>query len=161
MKPWKLCKLLSVLVLASTVPATAQVQKVAMRTTGISCGVCAGLSEIHFRQVPGVEKVNISLSKEAIMLTYKPGAVFDPAGIRKILSTWQVGVVEFQISARGRVEGEAGKQMFLAGKDKFVLAAPLNAPEAYASIPILIEAVLNDHATPMELKILNYKPLPE
>src|SRR5579862_7893111 len=100
MKPQKQRFLLPALALAFTVPAVAQVEKVAMRTTGISCGVCAGLSEIHFRQVPGVDKVTISLSKEAIMLSYKPGAVFDPEGIRKILQMWQVGVVEFQISAR-------------------------------------------------------------
>ena len=62
-----------------------QVEKVAMRTTGISCGVCAGLSEIYFHRLPGVDKVKISLSQEAIMLTFKPGAKFDPKAIRKIL----------------------------------------------------------------------------
>ena len=51
------------LVLAASVPVSAQVEKVAMRTTGISCGVCAGLSEIYFRRLPGVAGVKISLSK--------------------------------------------------------------------------------------------------
>src|SRR5215467_2048307 len=97
---------------------TAQVERVAMRTTGISCGVCAGLSELYFRRVPGVDQVKISLSKEAIMLTYKPGATFDPDGIRKILQPLEVGVTQFQISVRGRAQEESGKRLLLAGKDK-------------------------------------------
>src|ERR1700730_11048994 len=95
--------LLALLILLPAMPVSAQVEKVAMRTTGISCGYCAGLSELSFRKVPGVENVAISLSKEAIMLSYKPGAIFDPAGIRKILEAWKVGVVQFQINARGRI----------------------------------------------------------
>ncbi len=151
--------LLSALVLASALPGFAQVEKVAMRTTGISCGLCAGLSEIYFRRLPGVEKVAISLSKEAIMLTYKPGATFDPQGIRKVLEPLEVGVVQFQISARGRVQEEGGKRFFMAGKDKYVLAAAANAPAIPLDTPISVEAILNDHVDPMEVKILYFKPL--
>src|SRR5712692_1036822 len=101
---------LFLLVLALAAPALAQVEKVAIRTSGISCGVCAGLSEMHFRRLPGVDNVRISLSQEAIMLTYKPGAPFDPEGIRKFLGSLEVGVVQFQISARGRVREQSGKR---------------------------------------------------
>jgi hypothetical protein len=73
---------LSALLLIVGAAAPAQVEKIAMRTTGISCGICAGLSEIYFRRLPGVDQVKISLTTEAIMLTYKPGAPFDPEAIR-------------------------------------------------------------------------------
>src|SRR5579863_3575430 len=89
--------LLSMLLFLASLPASAQVEKVAMRTTGISCGVCAGLSEVYFRRMPGIDAVKISLSKEAIMLTYKPGATFDPKAIRDLLRPMDVGVVQFQI----------------------------------------------------------------
>jgi hypothetical protein len=151
--------LLSALVGWSAVPGWAQVEKVAMRTTGISCGICAGLSEIYFKRMPGVDKVTISLSKEAIMLTYKPGAAFDPPGIRKLLQSWEVGVVQFQISARGRIQEQGGQRFFLAGKDKFMVASSAKAPEIPAGTPVSIEAILDDHANPMEVKILNFKPL--
>src|SRR5579863_5070856 len=127
------------LALIAAHPAAAQVEKVAMRTTGISCGICAGLSEIYFRRVPGIDKVKISLSQEAIMLTYKPGAAFDPAGIRKILEPLQVGVVQFQISARGRIQEQAGKQVFLAGKDKFEVLYAIDSPTVPLDTPVLIE----------------------
>jgi copper chaperone CopZ len=135
-------------------PAAAQVEKVAMRTTGISCGVCAAVSEVNFKRIAGVDKVKINLSQEAIMLTYKPGAVFSPRQIRDVLKPLDVGVVQFQIGARGRIEEDGGKQFFVAGKDKFLVTsstAPLN-------VPIFIEAILNDRADPMEVKILNIRP---
>lgn len=139
--------------------ASAQVEKVAMRTTGISCGFCAGLSELSFRRVPGVDKVAISLSQEAIMLSYKPGATFDPAGIRKILEGWKVGVVQFQISARGRVEEQGGKEFFRASKDKFALTAGPHSPAIPSNTPVIIEGILNDRSNPMEVKVLNFKRL--
>jgi hypothetical protein len=150
---------LFVLALVAVTPALAQVEKVAMRTTGISCGLCAGLSELYFKRMGGVDKVAISLSQEAIMLTYKPGAAFDPEGIRKILEPLKVGVVQFQISARGRVQEQGGKRVFLAGKNKFVLAAAASVPAIPLGTPVSIEAILNDRVAPMELKILNFKPL--
>ena len=159
MKLRKQTLLLSALALASATPGLAQVEKVAMRTTGISCGVCAGLSEIYFRRLPGVDKVAISLSKEAIMLTYKPGATFDPQGIRKVLEPLEVGVVQFQIGARGRVQEQGGKRFFVAGKDKFILAAAANALAIPLDTPIVVEAILNDRLDPMEVKVLNFTPL--
>lgn len=148
-------RLLLLAVLAT--PVSAQVEKVAMRTTGISCGVCAGLSEIYFRRMPGVQKVDISLKNEAILLTYKSGAKFDPAAIRKLLDSMQVGVKQFQISARGRIREQNGQRMFVAGKDTFLVT---NDPGIAPETPVAIEAILNDHAQPMEVRILNSKPAP-
>jgi hypothetical protein len=142
---------------ATAQPGAAQVEKVAMRTTGISCGICAGLSEIYFRRLPGVDQVKISLSKEAIMLTYKPGATFDPEGIRKILQPLEVGVTQFQISARGRIEAQGGKQFFQAGKDKFEVLYAIDSPAVPLDTPVFIEAIVWDRVAPMQVKVLNFK----
>lgn len=147
------------MVLASALPSLAQVDKIAMRTTGISCGLCAGLSEVSFKRLPGVDQVKISLANEAIMLTFKPDATFDPAGIRALLQRLQVGVTQFQISARGRVHEEGGKQLFVAGKYKFVLTTTINTPDIPANTPVLIEGILNDKADPMDIRVLNVKPV--
>jgi hypothetical protein len=157
LRRWKF--LLSLLIIVPVMPVSAQVEKVAMRTTGISCGICAGLSELSFRRVPGVDRVSISLSKEAIMLSYKPGATFDPAGIRRILEGWKVGVIQFQISARGRVEEQGGKKLFKADKDEFALTASATSPAIPSNTPVIIEGILNDRSHPMEVKVLNFKPL--
>src|SRR5690242_13352403 len=131
-----------------------------MRTTGISCGICAGLSEIYFRRLPGVDQVKISLKNEAIMLTYKPGAAFDPGAIRKVLEPLKVGVVQFQIGVRGEVRESAGKQVLQAGKDTFVVRNTIDAPILPLNTPLRIEGILFDHATPMEVKVLDFKRLP-
>ena len=153
MKLQKQPLLLSVLLLISTVPLLAQGEKVAMRTTGSSCGVCAMVAEINFKRMAGVDGVAISLAKEAIIISYKPGADFSPRRLREILQPIEVGVTQFQISAPGCVQEQDGKRFFVAGKDKFVLVPAGDAPIP-SGTPVLIEAILNDRADPMELKIL-------
>jgi hypothetical protein len=137
------------------VRAPAQVEKIAMRTTGISCGVCAGLSEIYFRRLAGVDNVKISLRTEAIMLTYKPGAAFDPAAIRKILEPLKVGVIQFQIGARGQVQESGGKRFFIAAPYKFALLDAIDSPSIPLNTQVRVEGILFDRASPMALKVLS------
>jgi hypothetical protein len=143
-----------VLLLVFGMPASSQVEKIAMRTTGISCGICAGLSELYFHRLAGVDQVKISLRTESIMLTYKPGAAFDPEAIRKILEPLKVGVVQFQIGARGQVEESNGKRYLVAGQYKFALLDAIDSPEIPLNTPVRVEGILFDHAKPMELKVL-------
>jgi hypothetical protein len=150
----------SALLLVVGVHASAQVEKIAMRTTGISCGICAGLSEIYFRRLPGVDQVKISLRTESIMLTYKPGAAFDPEAIRQILEPLKVGVLQFQIGARGQVEQSGGSRFLLAGRYKFALLDAIDSPPAPLNAHVSVEGVLFDHAKPMKLKVLTVKTIP-
>jgi hypothetical protein len=159
MNPAKPILLQLVLALALAAHAAGQVEKVAMRTTGISCGVCAGLSEIYFHRLQGVDKVKISLSQEAIMLTYKPGAKFDPQAIRKILEPLKVGVVQFQIGARGQVHQEVGKRILDTGGDKFVVLDAIDSPDVPVGLPLHIEGILFDRGSPMKIKVLKFEAL--
>lgn len=145
--------------LASTGSVFAQVQKVAIRTTGISCGTCAFVSEIYLKRLAGVDTIKISLSNEAVMVSYKPGAVFQPKDIRDALQKTDVGVLQFQISARGRVEERGGIRFFIAGRDRFVLTAVPDDPRVPSGTAVLIEATLNDQTDPMELKVMTIKPI--
>ena len=147
------------LTLASAAAASGQVEKVAVRTTGISCGACAAFSEIYLRRLAGVDNIKISLSSEAILVSYKPGAAFQPKEIRDVLKRTDVGVLQFQISARGRVQERGGSRFFVAGKDRFALAGAPNAPRVPADTTVLIEATVDDHANPMELKVMTVKPV--
>lgn len=147
--------------LALALPGFAQVEKVAMRTTGISCGICAGLSEIYFRRLPSVDRVKISLKDEAILLLLKPGAPFDPHAIREVLEPMKVGVVQFQIGARGEVQQLAGQRWFLAGKERFRLLDTIKSPPAPLQTPLQIEGILLDRDTPMKLELLTVKVLQE
>jgi copper chaperone CopZ len=151
---------LALLLLGAVNPLSAQVEKVAMRTTGISCGVCAAVSEVNLRRLPGVDKVTISRSKEAIMLSYKPGAgSFRPQEFRELLKPLEVGVVQFQISARGRVHEESGKRFFIAAKDKFEIVTVPNGTKVPLDTSLIVEGILNDQTSPMQLKILSIKPV--
>jgi hypothetical protein len=145
--------------LASARSAAAQVERVAIRTTGISCGTCAAVSEIYLRRLAAVDSIKISLSNEAVLISYKPGAVFQPKDLRDALQKTDVGVLQFQISARGRVQERGGSRFFVAGQDRFVLVAAPNAPQVPSDTAVLIEATLNDQTDPMELKVMTVKPI--
>jgi len=135
----------------------AQVEKAAMKTTGISCGMCAAVSEVYLRQLPGIDKIRISLSQEAIMVSYKPGAAFQPKQLHEALKKTDVGIVQLQIGARGRIEGQGEKRFFAAGNDRFAVVSTPNGAEIPVNTPLAIEGILNDQAQPMELKILTFK----
>ena len=145
-------------ILGLTISLQAQVERVAMRTTGISCGMCAAVSEVYLRQLGGVDKIKISLSQEAIMVLYKPGAAFRPKDIRDALKKTDVGVTQFQISARGQVQQQNGKRLFIAGKDVFILV-PSTGLSVPADTPVVLEGILNDQTSPMELKVLSVNPI--
>src|SRR5712691_10239100 len=151
--------LVSALVVAAVAPGIAQVEKVAIRTTGISCGTCAAISEFYLRRLPSIDKVNISLKNEAVMVSYKPGSAFQPKDLRDIFQKTDVTVTQMQISARGRVQEQAGKRFFIAGKDKFLLVSAANTTQLPSDTPVMIEAVVNDKTDPMELRIMTFKPL--
>jgi hypothetical protein len=138
--------------------ALAQVDKVAMRTTGISCGTCAFVSEVYLRQLAGVAAIKISLSTEAILVSYKPGAAFRPGQLRDALKKTDVGVLQFQITARGRMQEQGGHRFFVAGRDRFLLADSPESAQLVSNAPVTIEAMLNDQADPMELKVMTIRP---
>ena len=144
--------------LGSVVPVLAQVEKVAIRTTGISCGTCAAVSEIYLRRLAGIDTIKISLTNEAIMISYKPGAAFQPKDLRDALKKTDVGVLQFQITARGRVLEQGGRRFFVAGRERFVLTSASDAVQPPANAPVLIEAMLDDRTDPMELKVMTVKP---
>ena len=148
---------LSLLVTAA--PARAQVEKVAIKTTGISCGTCAFVSEIYLRKMEGIEAIKISLTTESILVSYKPNAVFRPGELRDALKKTDVGVLQFQVTARGRVLEQGSQRFFVAGRDRFLLAAAADAPKPPSGSPVVVEAMLNDLADPMELKVMTVKPI--
>src|ERR1700747_3061000 len=94
--------LLVIIIAGMAFPAMAQVDKVAIRTTGISCGPCAAVSELYLKRLPSVDKVIISMKNEAVMVSYKPNSSFQPKDLRDVLKKTEVGVTQLQISARGR-----------------------------------------------------------
>ena len=162
MKLQRLIVLPSVAIAVLAMPALAQVELAAMRTIGIECGVCAAVSEINLRRLDGVEKVTISKSNESLMIAYSPGARFQPEKIREVLAALFVEIDVFQVRARGIVQEQAGKQFFVADRDRFVLApATAGGPVVPPGTPVLIEAMLNDEVDPMELTVLKVNPVAE
>jgi hypothetical protein len=92
------------------------------------------------------------------MLTYKPGATFRPADIRAALKKTEVGVSQIQIDARGRLQEQAGKRFFVAGKDRFLLVAAPNGPKLPAGSTVSIQGIVDDSTNPMQLRVMTVRP---
>ena len=112
--------------------------------------------EIALRRLDGVDKISISISEQRFQVTYKSGASFQPWDIREAVVKAEVAVVRFLIVARGHVHEEGGKRFFVAGKDKFLLAA---SPKIPSEGTISIEGTVDDSAEPLQLQISQFKPL--
>ena len=93
------------------------------------------------------------------MVSYKPGSRFRPKDLRDALKKTDVGVVQVQISARGRVVDEGGRRVFVAGLDRFVVDSVADGQLLPADALVLIEGIVNDQANPMDLKVLTAKPV--
>jgi hypothetical protein len=150
-----LTKLLMLAALVS--PAYSQVEMVAIKTSGISCGTCAAVSEFYLRRMPTIDKINISMKNEAVMVSYKAGSTFEPRDLREVFKKTDVTVTQFQISAQGRVQEQAGKRFFIAGKNRFILAADPKTAQLPLDSPLTIEAIVNDKVSPMELRIMTFR----
>src|SRR5262245_43055375 len=146
--------------LSSAVSASAQVEQVAIKAGGLACGTCALVSEVNLRKLEGIEGVSISLSQEAVLVSYKPGAPFRPQAILQVFEPLEVTVRQVQISARGSIQEQGGRRILVAGKDNFVLVDNPSSPKPPATTPILVQAVLLDSKTvPMPIRVMTFKPL--
>ena len=112
--------------------------------------------EIALRRLEGVDKISISISEQRFQITYKSGASFQPWELRDAVAKADVEVVRFRIAARGRVYEEGGKRFFVSGKDKFLLVA---SPKISSEGPVSIEGTVDDSAEPLQLKVLQFKPV--
>jgi hypothetical protein len=157
----KLIGALLLLALASAAPVSAQVEQVAIRAVNLACGTCALVSEINLRRIEGVEKVSISRSAEAVLISFGPDAAFRPKAIRDVFEPLKVEIRSFQISARGRVLQQGPRRAFVAGKDTFLIVDTPTGPKIPVGTPILVQAVLvNDRIAPMEIRIMAVGSLP-
>ena len=113
--------------------------------------------EVALKRLDGVDQVTISMQRQQFAVTYKGGVSFQPQDLRAAVGQTSVSVVRFQIQARGRVQAQGGKQFFLAGKDRFLL---VNPPKMPADQTLLIGGeILKDTVTPMELKVVDFRPV--
>ena len=113
--------------------------------------------EVAIRRLDGVDQVQISMQRQQVAVTYTGAASFQPQPLREAVGYASVSIVRFHIQARGRVQAQGDKQIFIAGKDRFLLINPPKMPDDQT---LLVDGeILNDATDPMELKVVDFKPL--
>ena len=136
------------------VAALAQVESVEILTSGVSCGVCAVVSEVQFRRMEGIERVAISLPKESITLYYKPGAGFSLPAIQSVLEPLKVQILRIRMTARGNVEdGPEDRKTLIAGRNRFLLRLPREAGNISPKEQLFLEGLLIGSGETMEYRV--------
>jgi copper chaperone CopZ len=140
----------------SSLPAFAQVDRVVVEAVkgDIDCLPCAATIEMALRQLGYVDKVAVSMSKQMVAVTFKPGAQFDPKAIRDAIAKAEVRVDKMHISARGVAKDENGKVFFVAEKNRFLVPSS----KLPTNVSIGIMAAVDDSKSPLELTVDDFKP---
>jgi hypothetical protein len=95
------------------------------------------------------------MEKQEVAVTYKGAASFQPQPLRDAVGQANVKILRFQIQARGRVQAQGDRQLFIAGKDRFLLVNPPKMPDDQT---LLVNGeILKDAASPMELRAINFR----
>ena len=132
----------------------AQIETAEILTSGVSCGVCAAVSEVQFRRMEGVGKVTISLPKESITLYYKPYAGFSVQAVQRVLDPLNVRILRIRITARGRLEdGPEGKKFLVVGRNRLLVRLPPGAGEISPGEHVVVEGLLIQSGETMECKV--------
>lgn len=136
------------------VAGLAQVDNVEILTSGISCGVCAVVSEVRFRRMEGIGKVDISSAKETITLHYKPDARFSAKEIEEVLRPLGVHVLRMRMEARGRLEtGGDGKMLLVAGRNRIPVRLGAGAGTIEPGAQLLVEGLILGSGETVECKV--------
>lgn len=145
---------------ASVVPSLAQLDRVVAEAVpgDIDCLPCAVTIEAAMKQVPGVDQVAISMSKQMVAITFHEGARFTPKLYREAIGKADVRVQTFHVAMRGKAEQTGNQVYFVSGQDRFLI------PQPPADLPIGkllgVMAVVDDSTEPPSITSLDdIKPL--
>jgi hypothetical protein len=143
---------------AGALPATAQLDRVVVQAVegDIDCLPCAVTIEASLRQLPSVDKVAVSMSKQMVAITFKPGANFEPKAYRDAIYKAEVRIEEFHVSMRGKVEEKDGKQYFVFGTNRFLVSK--SAKPLPVGVPIGVMAYVDDSKQPFQISVDDFKP---
>ena len=111
--------------------------------------------EIALQRLDGVDQVSISMEKQEVAVTYTGTASFQPQLLREAVGHASVTIVRFHVQARGRLRARGDQQIFIAGRDRFLLVNPPKMPDD--KMLLINGEVLNDATDPMELKVVNFR----
>jgi len=151
---------LTVLWVFAALPAFGQLDRVIAEAVDgdIDCLPCAVTIEFALKQVEGVDRISVSMSKQMVAITFKPGARFTPVQYRDAIAKAEVRVKAFNVAMRGKAEKDGEKTYFTAGQDRFVIVSP--PKDLPLGVAVGIMAVVDDSSEPYAItSISDVKPL--
>jgi copper chaperone CopZ len=148
---WMKVLLLSCVCAFAALPAFGQLDRfVAEAMEGdIDCLPCAVTIEMSLKNVEGVDRISVSMSRQMVAATFKDGARFTPDKYREAIAKAEVRVKAFSVVMRGTAAQDGGKTYFVAGDNRFLVEnPPSNLPLGKL---VKVTAAVDDSAQPYKI----------
>lgn len=157
MKATQRIELLLLILLLSSLPAAAQVDKAVVDATGMkACPVCDMALEVALSRVHGADRVVLDSTKQTFTVFYKPNFNFQPTELRDVAANAKLKVVRIQITVHGMTQAREGYQFLSSGQERYSLASAKRLPEGkLVSVTGLVDDTSDKYR--MILKVQSFK----
>ena len=157
MKLMKYIYLIGLWFSATSLAATAQVEKAVVEARGMrTCPVCDMALEVALARVAGAGKVSLDSDKQTFTIFYKPNSNFRSKELREAAAKAKLQVVQIRVTARGRVQDRDEFQFFASGQERYALVKSPRLPD---DGPLVVSGIVDDLSDTygLQLKVESYK----
>jgi hypothetical protein len=140
----------------TTTSASAQIERVIVEADGLKDACVPGL-KAALESMPSV-KYAISVEKQMFAVIYNADEKFDTRRLYWAADKGEAGVKAIHLFARGTIHEEDGRQIFVSGKNRFLIIGSQKLP---LDVTIGIVGVVDDAKELMQLKPDDFQILKE
>ena len=140
-----------------TIAASAQVERVIVEADGLKDACVPGL-QAALDTLPSVSKYAVSVEKQMFTILYSGDQKFDTRRLYWAADKGEAGVKAIHLFARGTVHEEDGRQILVAGENRFLVVSSERLPQ---NVTIGIVGVVDDAKELMQLKPDDFQILKE
>lgn len=150
----------TVALLVSPHPASAQIEDVTITVDGLTCNLCAAGLERSLRRVDGVASVKVVLASQIATVRLKPGARVAPAELRSAVERAGQSLRAIELQVRGTLQRDKGQYHLQspAPAQLFALRADPKLEALAGKIVRLRGRVMSPDAPGVELTVIEVRP---
>ena len=140
--------LLLVWLLAGVASASAQIERVVVEADGLKEACVPGL-KAALESLPSVSNYAVNVEKQMFAVIYAGDAKFDTRRLYWAADKGEAGVKAIHMFARGMIHEENGRQIFVSGENRFLIASSEKLP---VDVNLGVVGVVDDSKELMQLK---------
>lgn len=134
--------------LAGVPSAFAQIERVVVEADGLKEACVPGL-KAALESLPSVSNYAVNVEKQMFAVIYAGDTKFDTRRLYWAADKGEAGVKAIHLFARGTIDEEDGRQIFISGGNRFLIVSDQKLP---ADVTIGVVGVVDDSKQLLQLK---------